>query len=614
MNAILNWLDDRTGYRLLVHDALYENIPGGSRWRYVWGSTLVFTFTVQLITGTFLWMCYSPSSQTAWESVFYIQNEMQGGWLLRGIHHFTAQAMIVLLALHLLQVVIDGAYRAPREVNFWLGLVLMQLVLGLSLTGYLLPWDQKGYWATQVATKIAGTVPWVGEYLQKIAIGGPEYGHHTLTRFFALHAGVLPGLLIAFLVLHIAVFRRHGITARDPEARPDQAFWPDQILKDAIACLAVLATVLFLVFFLGADLGAPADPANAYSAARPEWYFLFLFQFLKFFPGEMEVVGAVVIPGLVMGLLFLMPILGNWKIGHGFNVGLLLCLLGGAGVLTYMAVKEDNEDPAYRNAVWEAHQYSELASERAKLGIPAVGAGVMMREDPKAQALAVITRQCLSCHSYTDSQGRGYQPLAPTAPNLHGFASRQWITGLLDKDKIVSPHYFGNTELKEGDMVTFVQDSMADLGEGAAEKIAAALAAEAGYPVSEKEQPLIEEGRALLQDESIGCAMCHKFHDVGSLGTAPDLTGYGSREWIMGMIRDPGHEAFYGHLDAERQKMPAFEGRLSEETIGLIADWFRGEWGPAAHSKQPATEAEQPAAEPEQPANEAEPSAGGDAS
>src|SRR5687768_14957347 len=99
MNALLNWLDDRTGYKAVMHDALYENIPGGSRWRYVWGSTLVFTFTVQLITGLFLWMCYSPSAQTAWESVYYIQYEMQGGWLLRGIHHFTAQAMVILLAL-----------------------------------------------------------------------------------------------------------------------------------------------------------------------------------------------------------------------------------------------------------------------------------------------------------------------------------------------------------------------------------------------------------------------------------------------------------------------------------------------------------------------------------
>ena len=139
MNKIFNWLDDRTGYRALVREALYENIPGGSRWRYVWGSTLVFTFSIQMITGLFLWMAYSPSALSAWESVFYIQFEMQGGWLVRGIHHFTAHAMIVLLVIHLLQIVIDKAYKAPREVNFWVGLILMQIVLGLSLTAPVKP-------------------------------------------------------------------------------------------------------------------------------------------------------------------------------------------------------------------------------------------------------------------------------------------------------------------------------------------------------------------------------------------------------------------------------------------------------------------------------------------
>jgi ubiquinol-cytochrome c reductase cytochrome b subunit len=133
MKALLDWLEDRTGYREFVDDLLYENVPGGARWRYVWGSTLVFTFVVQVITGTFLWMAYSPSAQTAWESVHYIQHDMQGGYLVRGLHHFTAQAMIVLLALHLLQVVVDGAYRAPREINFWLGLVLIRLLATCSL-------------------------------------------------------------------------------------------------------------------------------------------------------------------------------------------------------------------------------------------------------------------------------------------------------------------------------------------------------------------------------------------------------------------------------------------------------------------------------------------------
>src|SRR3954453_8275990 len=234
MKAFFDWLDQRTGCRALTREALYENVPGGSRWRYVWGSTLSFTFMVQVITGIFLWMAYSPSSQTAWESVYYIQHQMAGGWLLRGIHHFTAQAMTVLLVFHLMQVLIDGAYKAPREINFWLGLVLLMLVLGLSLTGYLLPWDQKGFWATKVATNIMAITPFIGPELQRVVLGGTEYGHHTLTRFFPLPAGVLPGLVIALIGVHVYLFRRHGLTPKQPLRKPDAAFWPDQVLKDAV--------------------------------------------------------------------------------------------------------------------------------------------------------------------------------------------------------------------------------------------------------------------------------------------------------------------------------------------------------------------------------------------
>src|SRR5438270_7238009 len=316
----LDWADARTGCRKLTQEALFENIPGGARWRYVWGSTLTFALAVQFITGIFLWMAYSPSSQTAWESVYFIQDKMTGGWLLRGLHHFTAQAMTILLLLHLMQVVIDGAYKAPRDVNFWFGLILLQLVLALSLTGYLLPWDQKGFWATKVATNLVAVVPFIGPAVQSIIIGGSDYGHHTLTRFFALHAGVLPGGIIVLLTAHIYLFRRHGITAKQPLRKPDAAFWPDQVLRDAVACLAVLAAVLFLILrprllgghgSLGADLGAPADPSEPYSAARPEWYFLFLFQFLKFFPGTTEIWGAIIIPALAMAVIFVMPLLGR---------------------------------------------------------------------------------------------------------------------------------------------------------------------------------------------------------------------------------------------------------------------------------------------------------------
>src|SRR5262249_10093050 len=161
--------------RRFMEAMLLEHIPGGARWRYVWGSCLAFVFMIQVVTGILLMTAYSPGDSTAWGSVYFIQYEMDFGWLIRGLHHFGSQTMFVLLALHMLQVVIAGAYLPPREVNWWLGLMLMGIVLALSLTGYLLPWDQKGYYATQVATNLLAEVPGIGEFLQKVIVGGSEY-------------------------------------------------------------------------------------------------------------------------------------------------------------------------------------------------------------------------------------------------------------------------------------------------------------------------------------------------------------------------------------------------------------------------------------------------------
>src|SRR6516225_3814513 len=246
LGKFCDWLDHRTGYRKLRDALLIEHIPGGAKWRYVWGSCLAFVFMVQLITGVLLMTAYSPGDATAWGSVYYIQYHMEFGWLIRGLHHFGSQTMVVLLGLHMLQVVIAGAHLKPREVNWWLGLGLMGIILGLSLTGYLLPWDQKGYYATQVATNIAGNIPVVGESVQKIIVGGNEYGNHTLTRFFALHVAILPGLAIALLIAHVWVFRRHGVTA-PKNAQGSGWFWPDQAFKDMVASMIIFAIMIGLV-------------------------------------------------------------------------------------------------------------------------------------------------------------------------------------------------------------------------------------------------------------------------------------------------------------------------------------------------------------------------------
>jgi ubiquinol-cytochrome c reductase cytochrome b subunit len=592
MKAFLNWLDHRTGCKQFLHEALYEKVPGGARWRYVWGSTLTFALVVQFITGIFLWLAYSPSSQTAWASVYYIQHEMVGGWLLRGIHHFTAQAMNILLVLHLMQVVVDGAYKAPREVNFWFGFFLLLLVLGLSLTGYLLPWDQKGYWATKVATNIMAITPFIGPALQKLVIGGPDYGHHTLTRFFALHAGVLPGLIMVLLVAHVYLFRRHGLTVKEPRKGPDTYFWPDQVLKDAVACLAVIAAVLFLVLRPrlmgmegGAHLGPPADPSENFSAARPEWYFLFLFQLLKYFPGGSEIWGAIVIPSLVMLVLLLMPFFGRWKLGHRFNVGFMFALLMGVALLTWLAVRDDRGNPGYVVAVKNADRDAERVRVLAAAhGIPPTGAADLLREDVFTQGPRLFARNCASCHRYDGHDGLGNLVKdAPSAADLKGFATRAWVAGFLDPQKIASSNYFGGTKFTGGRMVKYVQKEVAKFTpeqKQQLEKVIAALSAEAALPVQRdleaKDQSQIAQGRELLKGD-VNCVECHRFHNEDEDATGPDLTGYGSRKWLMDFISNPAHERFYGKRN---DRMPKFgeEKMLDERAISLIADWLRGEW------------------------------------
>jgi ubiquinol-cytochrome c reductase cytochrome b subunit len=594
MKSWINWLDERTGCKSIARAAIW-NIPGGPRWRYVWFSTILFCIVIQIVTGTILWMNYSPGAQTAWESVNRIQNELTGGWLLRGLHHFTAQLLPVLLALHVMQVVIDGAYKAPREVNFWCTILLSLLVLAIALTGYQLPWDQKGFWATKVAVNVLGIVPFVGPRLQRILIGGPDYGHLTLTHFFAVHAGILPAILLLVLLAHATLFFRSGFVGKKSTTRADAPWWPDQALRNAVACLAVVITLLLLVFrhrllsstgLLGAELGAPADPSEPYSAARPEWYFLFLYQFLKLFPARMEIVGAIIIPGILVTIVFLMPFIGRSRTGHRFNIGFLSCLFVGMGWLTYVANSSDAKNPEYQKAVEAADREAARVKVlvNSPLGVPTSGAITLLREDAFTQGPKLFAKHCADCHRYAGHDGLGNAVSdAPNAADLEGFGSRKWLEGLLDPKAVSSTKFFGGTKFKHGKMAKFVQKKIASYTpeqKVQITKVIVALSAEAGLKaqryLDHRDAHLIAEGRVLLKG-AMGCTDCHQFRSKDESATAPDLTGYGSRDWLRRFLNNPGHPQFYGE---ENGRMPAFGEKhiLTDEQIGLLLDWLRGDW------------------------------------
>ena len=581
IKGLMDWIDDRSGIRGLVKEALYEKVPGGARWRYVWGSCLTFVFFTQVVTGTLLWMFYAPSAQTAWESVYFLQYHVAGGWFLRGVHHYMAQAMIVLLVLHLMQVVIDGAYKAPRELNFWFGVLMMGVTLALSLTGYLLPWDQKGYWATAVATNLMAEVPLIGPALQKIVVGGSEYGHHTLTRFFALHAGVLPASLVALVVAHIYLFRKHGIHVKEPRPKRDSYFWPDQVLKDAIACLAVLLAVVALtIYFRGAPLGPPADPSNEFPA-RPEWYFLFLFQLLKYVPAFW---GAVIIPAFLGLWMFLTPFIGKSKGGHQFNVGFWWVLIAGSAALTGMAISEDQANlkhgAAIEEANWQAERVIKIADSE---GIPPAGAVTLLRKDPQNQGRRLFAAHCASCHRYNGHDGRGFPVDEPqSAADLAGFASVEWITELLDYDHYVSEKYFGGTKFKDGTMARKVLAKYTEEEKKLLPEIAKLLADGAELPYEEKlDEDTREELLSLYYNDDLkfedgrACIECHDI-DYEDEGSAPDLTGYGSREWLIAFIENPEDKRFYGK---KNDRMPCYgrDGKLKDEEIAILVDWIRSQ-------------------------------------
>lgn len=636
MKALIAWFDDRTGIKDLMNEALYERVPGGARWRYVWGSTLVFTFTLQVITGFMLWSAYSPSTRTAWESVYYIQNEMTLGFLIRGMHHFAAQAMVVLMAIHLVQVVIDGAYKAPRELNFWLGIVLLMIVLGLSLTGYLLPWDQKGYYATQVTTNIMSVTPVAGAEVQTLAQGGNQYGHMTLTRFFAMHAGILPALLVGFLALHIYVFRRHGITVHDENHAPESSFWPDQVLKDAVACLIVLAVVLLLALFKGAELSAPADPSVKFDAARPEWYFLFLFRFLRFHAVESLglTFGAIVVPGIIMGVLALMPLthkfLGN--LGHTLNKAFIGLLGAAIVVLTAMAFIEDSNDVAHQAALAESHRDGHRALELAAGPdkIPVDGAVELLRRDPFTQGPRLFAKHCFSCHRFNGHDGRGSlvydkgEVAPPTAADLGNFASRDWMRSLLVDypahfGDLKNASWFADAQKAEaaGEDVVYLDPDNSEMSDWSgdseslnspenAENLNALvefLYAEAGHgyqPVYDDEeynnpnapdQALVEKGRAVAVEgawagalEGTSCADCHT--SIGEEFVAlsdddadgyPTMAKYGSKAWLTDFIRHPGAARHYG----EKNQMVSYSPEtITDEELDLLVRWMTSDYYP----------------------------------
>jgi ubiquinol-cytochrome c reductase cytochrome b subunit len=404
---------ERTGWRQLKQVLFLEPLPGGARWSAAFGSLLLFAFLLQVITGVLLATNYAPSVDSAWASVRFIQEEVPLGDLIRGVHHWGSSAMVVLLLFHLVQVFVWGAYKRPRELTWMVGVLLLFCTLGLAFTGYLLPWDQKAYWATKVGLGIASTVPGIGDGLRTLLQGGPQMGDLTLTRFFALHAFVLPGLLILLVVVHLYLFRRHGVTPSwwqtpDQLQAKEEPFWPGQAWKDGVLALVFLVALGLWAWYHPAPLEEKANPSRPYEA-RPEWYFMFLFQLLRYFHGPYEIVGTFVLPALFFVILFFWPFLDRSPQRDPRRRPVVMTLLGvgtaGLVGLTVFALITDV-------------RMQEPAQAAAKGSAAPAPAGPVQRAD----VARIYNTNCAACHG-VDGSGKQIRAGLPTIPD---FTSLAW--------------------------------------------------------------------------------------------------------------------------------------------------------------------------------------------
>ena len=529
------WLDHRTGLETAVRNFLYEQIPASSSWHQVFGSVALFLFLVQAFTGALLAFNYAPTPGDAYNSLRYIMAEVTGGRLMRGLHHWGASMMIVVVVLHMTQVFLYGAYKKPREATWMAGVVLLLLTLAYGLTGYLLPWDNRAYWGTVVTTKIAAQAPLMGPYLIRLLGSQGDVGVVTFARFYGLHVLLLPPATGLLIVLHVYLVRKHGVApAPGDEARPPKKFFPEQAFRDTVAIFIAFVILFVMAVAVRVPLEELADPTDTSYIPRPEWYFLFLFQTLKLFTGPLEMVGAVVLPTLAILALVLVPFIDRGQMRkvtqRTFAAGVVcLAAIGWTG-LTVAAVVTTPKP-----AVAEQIDFSQPTDWLQLSPVEMAGIAYFRQEN------------CTSCHTV----GGGKPKIGPDLAEITIHKSASWMI----------QHFKRPSAMVPGSAMPPIALTDAQLNTLAAfllklnPRNAATLESAPEFAV---------EGALIYQKSQ--CGSCHTVNGVG-MKVGPPLNGLKRRrteDWVERHFQDPqalSPDSFmppYKFTPSEMQKIVAY--------------------------------------------------------
>jgi ubiquinol-cytochrome c reductase cytochrome b subunit len=502
--------DKRTGLHSGLQKFLYEEIPASSGWHQVFGSVALFLMLVQFFTGAMLAFNYAPTPGDAYSSLRYILTEVTAGRLMRGLHHWGASMLIVIVVVHMVQVFLWGAYKKPREGTWIVGVILLLLTLAYGLTGYLLPWDNRAYWGTVVTTQIGATVPVMGPYVSRLLASTGDIGVVTFARFYGLHVLLLPPATGLLIVLHIYLVRRHGVApVPGDETKPKKSFFPEQVFKDTVAVFVAFAILFVLAIAVRVPLERLADPTDTSYIPRPEWYFLFLFQMLKVFSGPLEVIGTVVLPTIAILALIVTPFIDRSRVvrlrQRTLAAGIVVLAALGWGGLTGAAIRSTPPQSAASQIDFSGPtQWMQLA--------PAELAGVHFFRQEK----------CETCHNVTGGTPK-------TGPNLLNTSKRHdstWLMAHFMDPAAVTPHSvmkpvnLSDTELRE--LLAFMLKLTPENGD-----------------VADSAPEFAVQGALLFQKNS--CGSCHSVNGVGGK-IGPPLNGLAQRRneaWVIQHFQNP---------------------------------------------------------------------------